>query len=81
MAKKFQSNEAFVKDLMNFSAFGGLSQAFVIEAIMKWSEIIAAEDPKKFESDFMSGAAWVGVAKEISAKCEAKYGPKKEGQK
>ena len=73
MAKR-PSNEKFVKDLMRFSEYGALSQIFVVEALTKWSALIAKEDPSKFDSPLMNGEAWVGVAKEIKAKIEANYG-------
>lgn len=70
---KAQSNVEFVTDIMEFSNYGALSQMFVIEALRNWSERVAAADPTKMETGFISGAAWVGVAKEIKAKLEEKY--------
>lgn len=67
------TNEEFVSDLMNFSSFGGLCQVFVIEAIRRYADQVAAADPAAVDTQFLSGAAWVGLAKEIKAKVDAQY--------
>lgn len=72
--RRSQTNEEFVSDLMNFSNYGPLSQLFVIDAIVKHAERVAASDPASVEYPLIHGSAWVGVAKEIAAKCAAKYG-------
>ncbi|WP_316196646.1 hypothetical protein [Bradyrhizobium sp. SZCCHNS3053] len=69
-APKRTDNVTFVKELMNFSKFGALSEIFVIDALAKWSEIIANSDPAKLETPMISGEAWIGVAKEIKAKLD-----------
>lgn len=74
MAKRL-TNEQFVKQIMNFSNFGALSQMFVIDALMQHSKAVAAADPKMFDSALLNGEAWVGVAKEIQQKLEEQYGP------
>lgn len=70
-----KSNEEFVSDLMNYSRYGGLVQVFVIEAIRHYAETMAAADPAKFDSDFLNGKAWIGVAQEVKAKLDAQYAP------
>lgn len=67
------TNEEFVTDLMSFSSFGGLCQVFVIEAIRRYADQVAAADPAAVDTQFLSGAAWVGVAKEIKAKVYEQY--------
>lgn len=74
MKRSNETNEEIVLNIMSFSKHGALAQAFVIDALTKWSAIIAKEDPAKFDSPMMNGNAWVGVAKEISDKLAEKYG-------
>lgn len=69
---KRKTNTAFVRDLMEHSAYGPLAQLFVIEALHKWSGHVAKADPADLDNPLISGAAWVGVAKEIHAKLEAR---------
>lgn len=42
---KRQTNVEFITDLMDFSRSGALMQAFVIEAIGKYSELTLADGP------------------------------------
>ncbi|WP_315729864.1 hypothetical protein [Bradyrhizobium sp. SZCCHNRI2010] len=71
MPKKCRSdNITFVSDLMNHSQYGALAQIFVIDALSKWSEIIAKTDPVEIDSPMINGQSWVAVAKEIKQKIE-----------
>lgn len=72
MAKERKDNEQFVADLM---AFGNpLKQVFIMEAIRRYANECAAMDPAEFDNALLSGAAWVGVAKEIKAAMDARLG-------
>ncbi|WP_428840874.1 hypothetical protein [Comamonas kerstersii] len=68
------TNVEFVADIMEFSRYGALAQAFVIEALQRHAERIAAANPKAMDSPGLSGSAWVGVAREIRTKLVIKYG-------
>ncbi|MEH2517420.1 hypothetical protein V1279_002993 [Bradyrhizobium sp. AZCC 1610] len=65
-----ETNVEFVTRLMEFSNYGALAQIFVIEALRRWSDLVADAEPAKVDSPMISGHAWVGVAKEIKAKLE-----------
>jgi len=65
MAKRPMTNVEKVIHIMSYSAHGALAQMFVMEALHKWSGIISKTDPRKVDNGFVSGEAWVGVAKEI----------------
>lgn len=65
--RKNETNVQFVKRIMEYGS--PLRQAFVIEAISKYAAACAKEDPKTFDCAWLSGAAWVQVAKEIDAEC------------
>ena len=71
MAKP-KTNVQFVRDLMEHSNYGALAQLFVLDALDKWSKIIAESDPAKGDSPLISGQAWVGVANEIQEKINAR---------
>lgn len=65
------TNQEFVEELMTISPYGVLSQLFILEAVRKYSEQVAAADPKIFEGNFIHGPAWQGVAEDILTKIEA----------
>lgn len=67
------TNEEFVAELMQFSNFGALSQVFVIEAIRRYADQVAAAQPSEVDTKFLSGPVWIGVAKEIQAKMYNQY--------
>lgn len=71
MAKP-KTNVQFVKDIMEFSRYGALAQVFVIDALDKWSKKISEVDPAQVDSAMVNGEAWVGVAKEIQEKLNAR---------
>lgn len=73
-----KTNTEFVTELMTYSDHGALSQIFIIDAIRKHAERVAAADPTTIDSDFISGERWVGVAREIKRKLDANYGTSAE---
>lgn len=58
--KSIQTNEELVSDLMNFSPVGGLCQAFILEAILNYSQrVITIDDESpEWENSFISLKAW-----------------------
>ena len=62
---KREDNVQFVKRVM--STGSPLRQAFVLEAIKKYAEACAKEPASKFETWWLSGEAWVQIAKEIES--------------
>lgn len=77
--RKIQNNEDLVRDLMNYSPYGGLGQAFVVYAIREYADKIAVADPASVEG-LISGEAWVGIAKDVKARCDAFYNRHNSGQ-
>jgi hypothetical protein len=72
---KPKDNIDFVKDLMSVNKYGALAQLFVLDALDKWSEMVAKADPATLNSPMINGHAWVGVAKEIQQKLNERLGP------
>lgn len=74
MVKKQVTNERFVKNIMTFSAYGALSQAFVIEAIRRYAEEVAASKPEQYpEHGLVHPESWIGVGREIMEKYNDNY--------
>lgn len=73
IAGRPQCNEHLVRDLMNYSPFGAISQMIVMQAISQYVEEVKDADPREFHNAFMHGAAWVGAAKDIHERIEAFY--------
>lgn len=70
---KRKTNMQVVKQMMEHSQYGALSQAFIMEAISRYADQCAAADPAMFDSPMMHGASWVGTAKEIQATLKAHF--------
>jgi hypothetical protein len=77
MARKSKTenltNVEFVTHLMERSNHGPLAQLFIIDALEKWSDIIAKADPAQLDTPFISGKAWVSVAREIQDKLATRF--------
>lgn len=63
-----KTNVQFLVDAMDFSRYGPLAQAFVLEAMRRYADQVAKADPAIFDNAFIAGEAWVGVAKELQFK-------------
>lgn len=76
-----ETNIEFVTSLMEFSNYGALSQFFVLDALRKFSQRVIDATPEELDAmkdGFITGQAWLGVAKEIDAKLDAYYNIKKQ---
>jgi len=71
--KRIRDNEALVVDLMNYSPFGALGQVFVVEAIRKWSDLVAASTAKDDTNALVSMETWIAVAKDVKERCDHFY--------
>ena len=80
MARKLQTNEDLIRNLLNYSPTGALAQAFIVEAIRRYADACAKADPATFDSGLMSGAAWVRTAQHIKAECEKFYGSPRQAR-
>jgi len=73
---KRKTNVEIVTEIMEYSRFGALSQAFVVNAIAEEAKRVANINPKDVDTkdwQFISFEAWNGVAKEIVEKLETSY--------
>jgi hypothetical protein len=62
---KTETNTKFVVRVMEQSSAGPLMQAFVLEALRRYSvEILATDTPPDAETGFISWAAWRACAAE-----------------
>lgn len=70
------TNVEAVTELMEFSRYGALAQAFVMDALAKHSQAVADADLAalaSMEGGLVSPAAWQGVAREIAEKLERHF--------
>jgi hypothetical protein len=72
--KRITDNEALVADLMRYSPYGGLCQAFIMEAIQEYSARVIATPVEKLGNGLVSGEAWQGIAMDVKSRCDAFYG-------
>lgn len=70
-----RTNVEFITEMMEFSHFGALAQLFVIDAITKHAQAVAAsENPELFSTGLFDGQAWIDCAKDIHRQIEEFYG-------
>jgi hypothetical protein len=73
--KQIKTNEDILRDIMNFSRYGALAQLFVIDALTKFANTVAASKPEDYpDNGIVQPEAWIGVAKEIKEKLDEFYG-------
>ncbi|MDN8037889.1 MULTISPECIES: hypothetical protein [Burkholderia cepacia complex] len=72
------TNLECVTDIMEFSRYGALAQAFVMDALSKQAERVAKLPPDELQKQLgdrslVSARAWHGVAEEIHMKLEVHF--------
>jgi len=73
--QKQLTNVEFVTELMEYSRYGPMVQAFVIHCIhTKAREIAEFPNPEWFDSGFMCGQFWQDIAKDVVRQMDGKYG-------
>ena len=65
------TNTEFVVHLMEYSRNGPLMQMFVIDALGKWADRVAASPP--IEHGLINGEAWKDCAVELRERLNEKY--------
>ena len=70
---RLQTNVEFVVDLMEFSAYGALIQAFVLQALTQYAQKVAATDPEALGTGLVRGPAWHGCALEVQRKLRQRF--------
>lgn len=70
--KKVETNLDLVKDLMHYSPYGALCQAFIIEGIYKYCDTVIKENPLT-ENSFVDHKAWLGIANDIKTRMDSFY--------
>ncbi|RIV48823.1 hypothetical protein [Burkholderia pseudomallei] len=72
------TNVDCVMEIMNFSRYGALAQAFVMDALSKHAAHVARMPLEELNEQFgdqpiVSAKAWHGIAREIHEKLEAHF--------
>jgi hypothetical protein len=63
------TNEELVNNMMNYSQYGALSQAFVMQAIEHLADAVIKQEEALLKTEsFVHMPSWIGVAKEIKQK-------------
>ncbi|NWL45448.1 hypothetical protein DM819_06065 [Pseudomonas hunanensis] len=66
-----KTNEDVVQDIMNYSRYGALSQAFVMSALEVYSKGVVATPEAQLQTDFLPPGVWKGIAAEVLEKLQA----------
>lgn len=69
-----RTNVGMVRKLMESSKAGPLMQVFVVTAIEKYAALCIEAGAEKFDSAFMSGAAWLECARVAKDWSDSNYG-------
>lgn len=68
------NNVELVTAMMEFSKFGALAQAFIVEAITRYAKQVSNSTPEQYgENSIVAPESWIGVGKEIKTKMDAFY--------
>lgn len=67
------TNVEFLTDLMEYSAYGPLVQAFVLQGLQQYAKQVAASTPEALDTPMVSGHAWHGIAVEVRDKLAARF--------
>ncbi|KGS74765.1 hypothetical protein X976_1955 [Burkholderia pseudomallei MSHR7500] len=68
------TNLECINEIMTFSRYGALAQAFVMDALSQHAERVATTPPDQLQvNPMISARAWHGVALEIHTKFEAHF--------
>jgi hypothetical protein len=84
--KKQLTNEDLIKNLMNYSPYGGLCQSFIMQGLREYAQYVIdnSEEILKNEEELatqgkmpiVSQKAWVGIAEDIAERIDMFYDPK-----
>jgi len=70
-----KTNVQVVNGIMNYSQYGAMSQAFVMNALLTSAEAVIAAGAEAIpQGGFISPEVWVGVATEVRDKIKAHFG-------
>ncbi|HDR9760804.1 TPA: hypothetical protein ACK3Q6_003251 [Burkholderia cepacia] len=68
------TNLECLTDIMTFSRYGALAQAFVMDALSQHAARVASTPPEQLQvHPMISARTWHGVAQEIHTKLEAHF--------
>ncbi len=71
---KSMTNEEFVRYIMNYNPRGALVQAFVIQALSSYCELVLEAGAGPSENGLINPEAWRDIASHINDLMEQKYG-------
>jgi hypothetical protein len=84
--KRPLTNEDLIKNLLNFSPYGGLCQAFIMQGLREYAQYVIdnseeilkneEESATKNKMPIQSQKAWVGIAKDIAERIDMFYDEK-----
>lgn len=79
MPRHLKTNEDLVVDLMNYSPYGALGQAFIIQAIEAYANRIIKDKEELLANDgnsIISNNAWIGIAEDVKRRMDEFYNRK-----
>lgn len=85
MAKQL-TNEDLIKNLMNYSPYGGLCQSFIMQGLREYAQYVIDNSKEILKNEeelaikgkmpIVSQKAWVGIAEDIVERIDMFYDPK-----
>ena len=85
MAKQL-TNEDLIKNLMNYSPYGGLCQSFIMQGLREYAQYVIDNSKEILKNEeelatqgkmpIVSQKAWVGIAEDIIERIDMFYDPK-----
>lgn len=77
MTAKRKTNVENIVDIMEMSEHGALVQAFIIQGLLTYCDMIQATDVEKLTSGLIDGSKWKAISAEVKSKLDAIYSPQK----
>lgn len=75
-----KTNVETIVDLMEISDHGALVQAFVIQGLLTYCDMIASVPPETLTNGLIDGSKWQAIAAEVKGKLDERYAPAKKDE-
>lgn len=72
-----KTNVEFIVDCMEYSEHGALVQAFIIQGLLTYCDMVEATDAQSLSNGLIDGAKWRAISAELKDKLDKRYNPLK----
>lgn len=73
-----KTNVETIVDIMEVSNYGAMVQAFIIQGLLTYCDMVEATPADQLTSGLINGEHWKAIGAEVKGKLDAKYAPTKK---